>query len=100
LGAYSSEGNNFFTSQALQSDFQQFSGFNYASFPMHIFNPFALNTLRCACSSIPFGQSVQVATCLLTLSCIPAFKSASANYSYELRTSAFLGSVLYSFSEI
>jgi hypothetical protein len=48
------------------------------------FTSCALNTLRCACSSFPCGQSVQGATCPLTLSCIPAFKSASINYSCEL----------------
>jgi hypothetical protein len=48
------------------------------------FQSLSLNTLRCACSSIPCGQSVQGASCPLTHSCIPAFKSASANYSCEL----------------
>jgi hypothetical protein len=48
------------------------------------FQSLSLNTLRCACSSIPYGQSVQGASCPLTHSCIPAFKSASANYSCEL----------------
>ena len=59
-------------------------GFQHVSLSIHIFNLCALNTLRCACSSIPCGQSVQGASCPLTLSCIPAFKSASANYSCEL----------------
>jgi hypothetical protein len=64
------------------------------------FTSCALNTLRCACSSFPCGQSVQGATCPLTLSCIPAFRSASINYSCELQTSASQGSVLPSFSEV
>jgi hypothetical protein len=48
-----------FTCQTLQPDFQQFSGFRRVLLPIHIFNPYALNTLRCACSSIPCGLSVQ-----------------------------------------
>lgn len=49
------------------------SGFNCNLFPNSYFNPFALCILRCAFTSIPCGQSVQGATCPLTLSCIPAF---------------------------
>jgi hypothetical protein len=64
--------------------FSSASGFKSVLLPIHLFQSFCPSILRCACSSFPCGQSVQGVTCPLTLSCIPAFKSASANYSYEL----------------
>jgi hypothetical protein len=51
----------------------------------------SLSILRCACSSIPYGQSVQGATCPLTLSCIPAFGFCLSNLLLRVKNFCFFG---------
>ena len=63
---------SFLLASLFRSGFSRF-GFNCVLFPIRYLNPFAFCIFRCASTSIPCGQSVQGATCPLTLSCIPAF---------------------------